>query len=405
MIEQAAERTIPWIVSVDDHVVEPPDLWTRRLPAQFREQGPRVIRGSVVTTRRADGFRVDKLGGDGPEVDVWVYEDLVKPTYVTHAAAGFPRDTLVNRPLLFSEMRPGFYEVKARLADMDLNRTEASLCFPTFPRFCGQTFLEAHDHELALLCVKAFNDWMVEEWAGESGGRLFALCLIPLWDAELAAEEVRRNAARGARAVAFCELPANLGLPSIHTGFWEPFFEACEETGTVICMHIGSGSAMPTSSRDAPQSVSTTLTSLNAQISMVDWLLSGILPRHPRLKIAYSEGQIGWMPYVLERVDNVFRKSSGWAPVDPAITEPPSTYVAGHIYGCFFEDNYGLAARDVIGIDQITFETDYPHQDTTWPNTDATIAGFASSLSDEELQKILRDNALAMLDIELAPRP
>ena len=118
-------------------------------------------------------------------------------------------------PITYDEMRPGCYEPKARLEDMDINWVEASLSFPTFPRFCGQTFLEAKDRELAEACVYAYNDWMVEEWCGDSGGRLIPLTLIPLWDADLAAAEVRRNAARGVRAVCFSEIPPHLG-PAEH---------------------------------------------------------------------------------------------------------------------------------------------------------------------------------------------
>ncbi|HEY4331331.1 MAG TPA: amidohydrolase family protein [Ilumatobacteraceae bacterium] len=397
-------RDIPWLISVDDHVIEPPDLWQRWLPAGMRERGPRVVRASLIGDKQSDGGFKYRIGGDAPPVDVWVYEDLVKHTPTTMACAGLPRDELTNRPISYADMRPGFYDPVARLADMDTNRTEASLCFPTFPRFCGQTFLEAQDRELAHACVLAFNNWMVEEWAGGSGGRLLPLCIIPLWDARLAAAEVRRNAARGCRAVAFSELPTYLGLPSIHHNAWDPLFEACAETGTVVCMHIGSGTVLPMTSADAPNGVRISLTSINAQMSMTDWLLSGVLARYPSLRIAYSEGQIGWMPYVLERVDNVFHKSRKYAGLDPAITEPPSTYARGRIYGCFFEDDHGIAVRDIVGIDQITFETDYPHQDTTWPNTGAAIDRFAAQLSDEELYKILRGNAIEMLGLDLDGR-
>ena len=152
---------------------------------------------------------------------------------------------------------------------MDVNWVEASLCFPTFPRFCGQTFLEAKDRELALLCVQAYNDWMVEEWCAGTGGRLIPLCIIPLWDAEVAAAEVRRNAARGVHAVCFSEIPHHLGLPSIHTDYWDPFFQACEETDTVVNMHIGSSSQMPATSPDAPAAVQATLSFNNAMASHV----------------------------------------------------------------------------------------------------------------------------------------
>ncbi len=204
-------------------------------------------------------------------------------------------------PITYDEMRDGCYDPKARLLDMEIDHVDSSLCFPTMPRFCGQTFSEAADRELALECVYAYNNWMVEEWCGDAGGRLIPLPIVPLWDVELAAAEVRRNAARGVTAVAFSEIPAKLGLPSLHSGYWEPFFAACAETGTVVCMHIGSSSQMPATSPDAPAAVAATLSFGNAMSSLTDYLFSGVLVRHPDLRLAYSEGQIGWIPYILER--------------------------------------------------------------------------------------------------------
>ena len=397
-------RDIPWIVSVDDHVVEPPHVWQDRLPAHLRERGPRVVRMPVERWSPSGGGMAFRAGGEGPEVDTWVYEDLVAPIPQSMACAGLPPEASTRGPIDYAVMRPGCYDVKARLVDMDANHTEASLCFPTFPRFCGQTFLEARDKELALACVEAFNDWTIEEWCGESAGRLLPLCLVPLWDPDAAAREVRRNAARGCHAVAFSELPTYLGLPSIHTRRWDPLFAACEETGTVVCMHIGSGSRLPTSSPDAPPGVLISLTFTNAQISLADWLLSGVLVRFPTLRIAYSESQIGWMPFLLERLDNIFKKSRAWIGIDPVITEPPSSYFAGRVYGCFFEDGFGVRARDAIGIDQITFETDYPHQDTTWPHSLDAVRSFASGLGDDELRKIVRDNTLVLFGGRPEPR-
>ena len=188
----------------------------------------------------------------------------------------------------------------------------------------------------------AYNDFMVEEWCGDSGGRLLPLCLIPLWDAEKAAAEVRRNAARGVRAVCFSEIPPHLGLPSIHGGYWDPFFAACEETGTVVCMHIGSSSKMPATSADAPVAVAATLSFGNAMASLTDFLFSGVLIRFPRLVLAYSEGQIGWLPYILERADDVWREHRAWGGVKDIVPEPPSTYFHRQVYGCFFRDQHGL---------------------------------------------------------------
>ncbi len=390
---------IPKIVSVDDHVVEPSHLWQTWLPSALRERGPRVVR-SALAPPKAKGDFFAELASEGPEVDVWIYEDLVAPILQVIASAGVPPDQITANPVGYDQMRPGCFEPKARLADMDLNHTEASLCFPTIPRFCGQIFLEATDKDLAAACVRAYNDWMIEEWCGDSGGRLIPLCLVPLWDPALAAEEVRRNAARGCRAVCFTELPANLNLPSLYTNHWDPLFRACDETGTVICMHIGSGSKMTKTSPDCPAAVMVVLTFDNAQLSMTDWLVSGALARFPNLKIAYSEAQLGWMPFLLQRIDDAFTHSRAWGDFPESVTELPSTYAAGRVFGCFFRDSFGLASRDLIGIDQITFEVDYPHQDSTWPNTLDVVESFPT-MTDTELRKVLRENAIRLFDLDL----
>ncbi len=204
-----------------------------------------------------------------------------------------------------------------------------------------------------------------------SGGRLIPLTLIPLWDAELAAAEVRRNAERGVRAVCFSEIPPFLGLPSVHDPdhYWDPFFRACAETQTVVNMHIGSSSKMPSTSADAPPAVGSTLTHTNATFSLVDFLFSGVFVRFPELKVAYSEGQIGWIPYILERADRVWEENRGWGGVADIVPEKPSSYFKDHVWGCFFDDAHGLKSVDEIGVDNITYESDYPHSDSTWPHT------------------------------------
>jgi predicted TIM-barrel fold metal-dependent hydrolase len=240
---------------------------------------------------------------------------------------------------------------------------------------------------------------MVDEWCAASDGRLIPLCLIPLWDPQLAAAEVRRNAARGVRAVCFSEMPTFLGLPSIHDRdrHWDPFVAACGETQTVICMHSGSGSKMPSTSADAPPAVGSTLTHELAEGSLADWLFSGLLARYPDVKITYSEGQIGWIPYILARADRIWEHNRGWADVRATVPEPPSTYYWNRVYGCFFDDAAGVAQLDRIGTDQVTFETDYPHADGTWPHSKAVAEKLFAGLDDETVRKITRDNALAML--------
>ncbi len=393
---------IPKIISVDDHVVEPAHLWQTWLPDRFKDRGPRSERRGIGTMRHIGGGTYEQtFDDDGPQADCWIYEDLVYINKRHVAAVGYDRDDMTMSPITYDEMRPGCFDPKARLADMDLNWVEASLCFPTFPRFCGQTFTEAKDRELALACIKAYNDWMVLEWCGDSGGRLIPLIIVPLWDADLAADEVRRNAERGVRAVTFSEIPPHLGLPSIHSGFWDPFFQACAETGTVVNMHIGSSSKMPATSPDAPVAVAATLSFNNAMGSLADFLFSGVLIKFPTLRLAYSEGQIGWLPYILERADAVWEDHRAWGGVADTIPEPPSTYFHRQVWGCFFKDFHGLRSLDVIGDDRVTFETDYPHTDSTWPDTKAIATEMMAGLTDEQVYKVVRGNAIDLYSLDL----
>ena len=395
--------TIPRIISVDDHVVEPPDLWSSRLPAKYRDRGPRVERDTAVFNFEGGVFSYEKGVEGGTPCDWWLYDDLVYPFPKLSAAVGF--DDLDIEPVTFDQIHPAGWIQKERLAAMDENHVDASICFPNvLPRFCGQTFYEREDKDLALLCVQAYNDWMIDEWCGGDGaGRLIPLTLIPLWDPVAAAAEVHRCADKGSFAVAFSENPYPLGLPSIHDKdrFWDPFLRACEETDTVVCMHIGSSSQMPSTSPDAPFAVSSTITFSNAMGSMCDYILSGVFVRFPRLKIAYSEGQVGWMPYVIERMDKIWEER-GDATFGIDLPEPPSTYIPGHIWGCIFDDEIGLRNRDIIGMGQICFEVDFPHADSTYPHTldVATRICTEAGLSDDETYKLMRGNAIDCFGLE-----
>jgi len=212
-------------------------------------------------------------------------------------------------------------------------------------------------------------------------------------------DEVYRNANRGVNAVCFSELPAKLGLPSIHTGYWDPFFKACEDTRTVVNMHIGSSSSTTNTSADAPPAVQITLSFNYSLISLSDYLFSGIFVRFPKLKVAYSEGQMGWIPFVLQRADDVWHEHRGWAGVADAIPEPPSTYFFSNVFACFFRDDVGVEMIERVGPDNITFETDYPHTDTTWPHTKKIVAEMLADVPDDIAYKLLRGNAIRMLDL------
>jgi hypothetical protein len=270
---------LDWLVSVDDHVIEPPNVWIDRIPSKYGDEIPHMVETKV-----------------GP---AWLYDGKKVPTSGLSVTAGKSKEEFSPDPVTFDQMRPGVYDPVARVADMNQGGILASLCFPSFPRFCGQIFWEAKDKELALLCVKAYNDWMIEEWCGTIPGRMIPLTLIPLWDPQLAVKEIERCAAKGSTAIAFSENPEPLGLPTIHDpdGYWTPVMEACEATETVVCMHVGSSSTMPQISSDAPLLANLTFGAVRAAGTMLAWIFSDYFERMPNLKIALSEGNIGWMPY------------------------------------------------------------------------------------------------------------
>jgi len=400
------------IISVDDHIVEPAHLWQDRLPAKLRGQGPRIERARWGDMSLGHGAAYhQEMTDDGEWGDYWVYEDRIIYVHKRHVAIPldatpdgdlqrFDRLKMPIAPLTYDEMRHGCYEPKARVEDLAAAGVDGSIAFPTFPRFCGQTFMEGTDLDLGLECVKAYNDYMIEEWCAGSDGHLIPLCLIPLWDIDLAVAEMLRNAERGARAICFSEIPTHLGLPSIHTGHWDPLFAAAEATKTTLCMHIGSSSKMPSASPDAPASTAIMLSCNNSMASLADFLFSGVLVRFPELKLSYSEGQIGWIPYALERADDTWEYHSPWTNAKETIPEPPSTYYRGRIFGCFTNDVHGLHNIDAVGEDNVCFETDYPHTDTTWPWAQREIARMTAHLTDAQRYKVYRGNAIRMLDLD-----
>jgi len=344
-------------------------------------------------------------GEQGPHSgwsDVWLYQDMAWPLHAGFAIYGL--DKLSRDPVTYDEIDPACWKQEDRLAAMDANHTEASLCFPTIPRFCGQAFLERKDKETALAALQAYNDWTIDEWcAGAGKGRLIPVTLIPLWDAELAAAEVRRCAAKGSHSIAFSEAPHALGLPSVHSDYWEPLWNACNETETTINMHIGSSSRMPSTSADAPQAVSVTLNCQNSIHAATDWIWSGIFVRHPNLKIALSEGQVGWMPFIYERMDSIWKRAHMYdGNLKERLPEPPSHYARKHIYGCIFDDVSGLRQREEIGMDRIMIEIDFPHADSTYPHTKKVVEELsaAAGLSAEDRYQLVRGAAISCFGLE-----
>jgi predicted TIM-barrel fold metal-dependent hydrolase len=375
------------IISVDDHLIEPADLFEGRMPSALAERAPRIVELE-----------------NGQEA--WTYEDRLYPNVGLNAVVGRPREEWSMEPARFSEMRPGCYDIEARVADMDRGGIWAALCFPSLVAgFCGSVFSRSHDPELGLACVRAWNDWHSEVWAGTHTERIIALQLPWLADVELAAAEVLRNAARGFRAVSFPEFPAQLGLASIFSGKWDPFFSACAETGTVVCLHTGASAWAPLPSPDPPFELLPTLFPVNALIAAAEWLWSGVALRFPSLSVAMSEGGIGWVPMLMDRVDYVLSHSASGTESDAWPSDlKPSEVLGRNFYFCTIDDPSVIELRERIGVGHIMLESDYPHADSTWPDTQLVMGETLGHLPDDELRAIAAGNAARLFRHPLPER-
>ncbi len=382
-----SDLSLDWLISVDDHVLEPANLWVDRVA-------------------KADRDRAPHMEFDATGMDFWVYDGKKYPSSGLSAVAGKEKEEFSPEPLRYSEMRPGCYDPKARLADMDQAGILASLCFPTITRFCGQLFMETSDREFGFQCLQAYNDWMIEEWAGAAPGRYIPLMLIPMWDPPLAAKEMERCAARGVTAFAFSENPEPLGLPTIHdkNRYWDPVMAAANDLEMVVSMHVGSSSQLPQIARDAPFMANLTWGASRTSGTMLAWLFSGMFQRYPKLKIALSEGEIGWIPYFLERAEQVLDKQRYWVQRGVTFSDHAGSTVdlntlnirdtfRDHVFGCFIEDAHGIASLGEIPEDNVMCETDYPHSDSTWPNCITVVKNLISHLPAETQYKLLRGNA------------
>ncbi len=240
--------------------------------------------------------------------------------------------------------------------------------------------------------------------------RYVPLMLLPLWDPQLAAAELLRTAARGAKAFAFTEQPHKIGLPSIYDAVWEPLWAAADETGMPACMHIGSSSHHEGDTNrfavtpGAPASVFVTNAPLSSFYAASDLIWCPALAKYENLRFVMSEGGIGWVPYLLERADYTWERHRFWTQATH-MTEKPSTYFRRSIYVCFIDDVVGMEQRHFIGIDNILWESDYPHTDTSWPNSRAVAQKHLGGLPEHEQRKIAFDNAQRIFRLQPAPVP
>jgi predicted TIM-barrel fold metal-dependent hydrolase len=371
------------LISTDDHIIEPPDVWADRLEARFQDRAPRVL--------------------EEDDAEVWVFEDNRIKNIGLSVMAGKRYEAYSPKAARFAEMRPGCYDPNERLRDMDRDGIEVEVLFPTVPGMAGTTFALAKDKELALRCLCAYNDWLADTWCAADRRRLIGQLIVPLWDVNLAVREFQRAVRLGHKALSFPNAPETLGLPGLADPHWDPLWDAVEEAGLPVSLHIASGSmrgALPLDpAAGTPPDVFITVAPTTNFTTIATLLFSGVLERHPGLRFLSVEGGIGWLGYLIQRADQTFEKHRHWT--KPPISEKPSFYFRRQIFANFLDAPAGLACRHHIGVANIMFETDYPHSDTTFPRSQQLVAERFKDVSPAETRKIVRDNAIQFFGLEM----
>lgn len=370
------------LISIDDHVIEPPTMFDAHVPAKYRDRAPRIVR-------------------DAAGIETWEFQGAVNGSMGLNAVVSWPKEEWGLDPTTFAEMRPGAYDVHERIRDMNHNGVLASMNFPTMAGFSGKFFHQAPDKDLSLVMLRAYNDWHIDEWCASYPGRFLGCGLLPIWDPAAMVTEIHRLKDKGFLAVTLPELPHVEGWPSYHDlDYWGPALAALSETGLVMCLHIGQGFNAINSAPDAPID---NLIIISGQVSVLaaqDLLWGGAFLRYPKLKVAWSEGGIGWIPFYLNRCDRHYLNQT-WLGHDFG-DKLPSDIFREHSLACYISDPAALRLRDVVGIDAIAWECDYPHSDSIWPGAPEFLLAEldGAGCTDEEIDKITWVNSARFLDYD-----
>ena len=396
------------IISVDDHLIEHPRVFSDRLPAKYLAEGPRIVE-------------------DDKGRHIWHFEDKIFPYIGLNAVAGKTPEQYGLEPLRFDDMIPGCYDPVERVKDMDVDGVQAACCFPSFPGFGGRVFLNATDKDLALACLRAWNDFSIDEWSASAPGRYVPLALLPIWDVDALRDraEARRRQGRAggvvprqpgtARPAVVPQRPLGPALGRLrgHRRGGQPALRVRQLRPRVLGLRQDALAELPwrrlqvglrphrrqdavKDDDDAPTCTSFAVYATNLMWTASDLVFSGQLQKHPRLKFMLAEGGIGWFPYIWERMDQVWARHRYYQPID--FDARPSDLFKKHFWGCYIEDEFGIKNRHEIGIDRICVEIDYPHSDSNWPNSRKQIAESLRDVPDDEAHKIVELNARAVLN-------
>jgi predicted TIM-barrel fold metal-dependent hydrolase len=382
IFQHAASIDYP-IVDADAHVNEPPELWLDRVPAKWRQRAPRIESG--------------KRG------DIWVFDDGKEkwPVGLT-AVAGLSYFDFKPFGFTYETIRPGSFDTKARLADMDADGIHAQVLYPSVTLKGAKIYSE--ERELQLACVRAYNEWLLEFCEG-SGGRLFGQAIVPTTGIDDAVTEVRWAMEHGHKGAVISSFPNGSLEPDAED---DAFWGLVEESAFPVAIHIGSfveKSTVPKSKNWTGLGfvAAAALTKAGGQTlpAVCEILFSGIYDRFPDVKIVLVESNIGWIPTLLEQADDMFLRYRWYTGAHEQMKRTPSEIFHRNFWATFMVDTVGMDLLHRMNTDHLMWSTDYPHSGSDWPNSRVTIERVFRGVPSHLVKQMLHDNCVELYALEI----
>lgn len=375
-MEQAALR----LLSADNHIVEPPDLWTSRIEAQYRDRAPRLISGETADWYVVEGDK--SIGSLGTATHPGLRLQADKPYEIS----------LEDR---WENVRPGGYDPDEAVKDMELDGVEGAVIFPT--RGVGGIWRLEDSGLLSAIC-RTYNDW-IAEFCRPYPERLKGAAMINLDDVQEGVDELRRAQTLGLQAAIISVHPPH--GRGYHREDYEPFWSAAEELDMPLCLHSGSNRTVrdglpmyhhdPTMDPNEPLEIVYINGDHWIRRSLTAMIMSGVFERHPGLKVVSVENQAGWVAHWLFRMDQRYRERKGrWERFRADML--PSDFFHQNVSVSFQDDWTAVATRSLIGVENLLWGSDYPHTECTWPESRRVIREIFEGVSEEDLDKITYSN-------------
>ena len=368
------------VISSDSHVFEPPDLWTTRIDKAFRDRAPRM----------------ERVG----EADHIVIEDgqtLAGIGLISNAGARFEAPETISDHAKFEDVHTGGYDPEQHMVDMKIDGVSGEVLYPSQ----GLFYYKVEDSKLQEAIFRTYNDWLAE-FCNTNPQRLKGLAMISLDDIQAGIREMERAAKMGLCGAMIAEYPAE--ARRYLEAEYEPFWAAAQDLNMPLSLHTATKrEGKPTGSyqRTLHDASRRATKAFLPALSMCDMIFAGVFERYPKLRLAIVEFELSWVPYVLTNMDYCYRERHEEAFYRFKNQMKPSDFYYQNVALSFQEDDIGVRLRDVIGVDNMMWGSDYPHSESTFPRSREVLDDILQGVPEDERAKVVGLNTARWYDFDL----